>query len=141
MIQEITSFSKSLLSFQNNLAQLLQEVFPDLDQNKMNDVDNNQEIRFKCRCSKERSLSALKLLGDEEWGSIINEDEKAEVRCHFCNNYYHISKDELISLLRNKWGGIVIIKTEAVFLLEGKELLAKLLIDLHLVDLEVLIGY
>ena len=58
-----------------------------------------ENIRFHCNCSKHRSLNALKILGREEILSMIDEDKGAELRCHFCNNEYLITKEELKTLL------------------------------------------
>ncbi len=57
-------------------------------------------VEFKCSCSKDRFGEALISLGKKELQEIIVEDEKAEVQCHFCNNTYMFSKDELEELLR-----------------------------------------
>lgn len=38
---------------------------------------------------------ALKTLGKKELEKIINEDEKAELTCHFCNKKYMFTKEEL----------------------------------------------
>ncbi len=98
--KEITCFSKRLKDCKDNLHALLEDVFPDLDPIQSNDNDTCQKILFKCSCSKKRSLSALKLLGEEELKTILNEDEKAELTCHFCNNKYLINKSELELLLK-----------------------------------------
>lgn len=55
-------------------------------------------INFKCDCSKEKFASGLASLGDPEIQKIIEEDGEAEVVCHFCQNTYHYSKDELESI-------------------------------------------
>ena len=33
---------------------------------------------------------------------LINEDGEADTNCHFCNNHFHFSKEELIELLNLK---------------------------------------
>ncbi len=55
--------------------------------------------QFVCDCSKERMEKALISLGTEELAQIIEEDEKAELTCHFCLDRYQFSKDELQTLL------------------------------------------
>ncbi len=52
-------------------------------------------VRFQCRCSRERLEQALKGLGDEELDKMIHEDHGAEASCHFCNEVYHFTEDEL----------------------------------------------
>ena len=95
--REIKCFNKILNDCQNNLYDLLQEVFPDLD--TIENTDTSQEISFKCGCSRERSISALKLLEQKELIQILTEDGKAELTCHFCNTKYLISKDDLMKLI------------------------------------------
>ncbi len=55
-------------------------------------------IQFKCECSKERHSNALVALGKDELQAIIDEDEKAETHCHFCNQFYHWNLEELQQL-------------------------------------------
>src|SRR5690625_3799115 len=56
-------------------------------------------IQYRCTCSKERMLRAIKGLGEAEIISMIKEDHGAEVTCHFCNEKYQISESELQALL------------------------------------------
>jgi len=97
--KEISSFSERLYENKGNLLNLLKEVFPDLDVNSLKGENIKENIRFLCNCSKERSLRALKILGSEEISKMINEDNGAELRCHFCNNIYKLTEEELKSLL------------------------------------------
>ena len=55
-------------------------------------------VKFECKCSKERFASAMISLGVKELQDIIEEDGKAETVCHFCNEAYHFSKEELEEL-------------------------------------------
>lgn len=59
-------------------------------------------ITFKCHCSRERVEGALLSLGKEELQKIIDEQEEAEIQCHFCNEKYHVSREELIKLIASK---------------------------------------
>ena len=54
---------------------------------------------YKCDCSKEKMENALMAIGKEELKSIINEDGKAELVCHFCNKKYSFNKQELENIL------------------------------------------
>ncbi len=56
-------------------------------------------ITFKCYCSKERIENAIISLGADEIKSMIEEDHGAETRCHFCNEVYTFSEEELKVLL------------------------------------------
>ena len=54
---------------------------------------------FKCSCSREKISGALKSVGIEELEDMINKDGKAEVSCHFCNEKYEFTKEELLDLI------------------------------------------
>ncbi len=97
--KEINSFSELLNKKGNNLISLIEEIFPDLDQSPSDIISTSQEVHFKCRCSRERSLSALKIFGKDELQKMIKEDGKAELTCQFCKNVYLVKEDELISLI------------------------------------------
>ena len=58
-----------------------------------------QPVAFKCQCSKERIENAIVSLGAEEIQSMIDEDGQAEAQCHFCNEIYMLTKEDLEELL------------------------------------------
>ena len=57
-------------------------------------------IQFKCKCSKERLERAIIGLGNNEILQMIEEDGQAEATCHFCNEVYHFTEEELRNLLQ-----------------------------------------
>ncbi|MEH7343471.1 Hsp33 family molecular chaperone HslO [Bacillus sp. JJ1532] len=57
-------------------------------------------VSFTCTCSKERFGNVITSLGAEEIQDMIDKEGKAEAQCHFCNEIYHYSKDELEGLKR-----------------------------------------
>ena len=97
--REITCFSEILDNCKNNLYELLKNVFPDLDSLTLESLDRSQEICFKCGCTRNRSVAALKLLGKEELNKVIDEDGQAELICHFCNKKYIILANEIKALI------------------------------------------
>lgn len=50
---------------------------------------------FACKCSRERAVKTLITLGKEDLEKLAGERDETEVRCHFCNEVYLFSKDEL----------------------------------------------
>ncbi|WP_017720057.1 Hsp33 family molecular chaperone HslO [Kamptonema formosum] len=58
-----------------------------------------QMVRFHCGCSPDRFLGALKLLGEAELQDMIEKDDGAEATCHFCNEVYQASRDDLSQLI------------------------------------------
>ncbi len=97
--REINSFGELLNKKGNNLISLIEEIFPDLDQSPSDIISKSQEVNFKCRCSRERSISALKILGKEELTEMIKDEGEAELICQFCKKIYLINEIELTSLI------------------------------------------
>ncbi|AWR85528.1 Hsp33 family molecular chaperone HslO [Meiothermus taiwanensis] len=58
-------------------------------------------LAFRCRCSRERALSALVYFSPEEREEMIEQDGGAEVQCHWCAEKYQITPEEIRSL---PWG-------------------------------------
>ncbi len=52
-------------------------------------------VQFQCNCSKERFGDAIISLGTEEINDMIEKEGMAEAHCHFCNEKYIFSKEEL----------------------------------------------
>jgi molecular chaperone Hsp33 len=97
--KEISGFSQKLASCEGNLEELLREIFPDLDPQLLDDAEAAQEVSFHCPCSRKRSVNALKLLGRDELSEILQQDGKAELTCHFCNEIYAVGGRELQELI------------------------------------------
>jgi len=57
------------------------------------------EVRFSCRCSRERVEGLLAALGRQELTQMLEEDEGAEVTCRFCAERYVFGADDLRRLL------------------------------------------
>lgn len=57
------------------------------------------ELKYTCDCSRERIKKVLKSIGNKEIKSMIDDDGKAEVLCHFCNTKYLFSKEDLEELI------------------------------------------
>ena len=98
--QEIKSFSEELYKSNNNLLSLIKNIFPDIDDKSISEDARSQSIQFKCRCSRERSLNALRLLDKTELKDILNQDGKAELTCEFCKEKYLISFEEIQKMIR-----------------------------------------
>ncbi|WP_404332234.1 Hsp33 family molecular chaperone HslO [Mesobacillus maritimus] len=56
-------------------------------------------VEFRCECSRDRISNALLSLGSEEIQDMIDKDGQAEAQCHFCNENYYFSKEDLEALL------------------------------------------
>ncbi|AHV95004.1 Hsp33 family molecular chaperone HslO [Paenibacillus sabinae] len=100
--EEITEIEKNLNSTPSVTAlldqgmepeEMLRQILPDTE------VLDEMAITFKCHCSRERVEQTLVSLGRHELEQIIEEDGKAEVVCHFCNEAYSFDKNELLEIL------------------------------------------
>lgn len=61
-------------------------------------IHESMPIEFRCKCSKERISNAIIGLGNDEIQSMIDEDKGAEATCHFCNERYEFTVEELEEL-------------------------------------------
>ena len=58
-------------------------------------IEEQSHPYYECNCSREKFKKGLISLGKEELQKVIEEDEKAEICCQFCNQKYNFSKAEL----------------------------------------------
>lgn len=90
-IYEAGSVSKML---ENNLS--IEELARKVTGDKyVKIMERNDMAKYACDCSKERMLEALMTVGKEELRKMVEEDDKVEMSCHFCNKKYQFSKEEL----------------------------------------------
>jgi molecular chaperone Hsp33 len=85
-----------LLRSGKTLPEIFQQLLGDLGLVILPEV---QMVRFDCKCSFDRVLGALKLLGKDELLDMIEKDNGAEATCHFCGEVYHASSDHLMQLV------------------------------------------
>ncbi|MGE0992958.1 redox-regulated molecular chaperone HslO [Bacillus sp. GMa5/2] len=64
-------------------------------------VLETMDVQFNCTCSRERIESVLISLGKTELEQIREEEEETEVHCHFCNERYKFSKEDITILIEN----------------------------------------
>ncbi|WP_336790732.1 Hsp33 family molecular chaperone HslO [Paenibacillus sp. MMO-177] len=62
-------------------------------------IHDSLELKFQCKCSRDRVEQTLISLGASELEQIIEEDGKAEVVCHYCNEAYTFDREQLQELL------------------------------------------
>lgn len=53
---------------------------------------DGQSIRFHCSCSRDSVSNMLRMMGEKEIKSIIEERGELEVHCDFCNQHYRFDK-------------------------------------------------
>lgn len=89
-LQKITSVT-ALLDAGNSPEQLLAILLEGMDM----EITDTQPVQFRCNCSKERVEKALISVGAEELQNMIEDDKDIEVNCHFCNQNYTFTVEEL----------------------------------------------
>ncbi len=65
------------------------------------EVLDSWEAVYHCDCSRDRTKGILRSLGKKDLAELAEEQDGAEVCCHFCNKKYRFSRDELLEMLRN----------------------------------------
>lgn len=81
-------------------TEILQEVVGEFAPS----VVDEQNIQFVCRCSQERVLGALVLLGLDEIKDLLVTKGQADVTCEFCNQQFVIDRASLESLIAQNSG-------------------------------------
>jgi len=59
-------------------------------------------VQFQCQCSRDRISRAIQGLGAAEIEDMIVTDGQAEAQCHFCNENYLFSKENLEDMLQSE---------------------------------------
>ena len=78
------------------LKEIAQKITGDKD---VKVIDASIEPKYNCGCSKEKFAGSLITLGEKQLKELIEEDEKAEIKCQFCNKTYQFNKEELEGIL------------------------------------------
>ena len=94
-ISQLSGFTP-LLRAGKSLNDIMEDMLGDLD---LTIMPESQLVRFSCRCSFDRVLGALKMLGEAELKDMIEKDEGAEATCQFCNEVYQATESELSQII------------------------------------------
>jgi len=94
-LENITSVSK-MIEGGMTPEELLTELLGDMDYRIM----ARKDVKFKCRCSRERSFELVAGLGKEDIEETLAQEGEIEVRCHFCNSTYNFEKEEVEELIK-----------------------------------------
>lgn len=80
------------------LEDLLQRIFKEMPDEYIPQTLEFREVKWQCDCCEERLEQVLMTIGRKELGQIIEEDEKAELVCQFCEKKYFFNKEHLQKL-------------------------------------------
>lgn len=98
----IEKLQEKMLEF-DSISSLLSEGYyiDDIMEMAMNPIEvkelDRQPVDFFCRCTRKRFIGALAMLGYEDLKEIS--DEGQELVCHFCNEHYNVTQEEIEDLL------------------------------------------
>lgn len=83
-------FREALRSAGGNARSLMKALFDE-------EIDVLQSVpaAFKCRCSRDRVLGALRTMGKAELSDVLEKEKQADVTCHFCSTRYVITEQEI----------------------------------------------
>ncbi len=94
-LMSLTGFTP-LLKAGKTLPEIIEELVGDIG---LEFLPDSHDVRFYCRCTRDRMMGALKLLGTTELTDMIKVDDGAEATCQFCNEVYHADSDQLQDLI------------------------------------------
>ena len=66
------------------------------------EILDEKPVSFACPCSYERAVSMISSIDRAELESMLREDKGAVMTCHFCNEAYRLSEDELESIIQTQ---------------------------------------
>lgn len=99
-VENIKSVTDMLKSGKSN-EELIREIMKDFEV----DILEEQEVKYKCDCSRERMEKAIISLGRQEIQDMIEEQGEAETECRFCGGKYLFTRADLermLELSKNK---------------------------------------
>lgn len=86
-----------MLDEQKTLEEIAKEVTGDSNLKVLAEI--NPE--YECNCSREKCEKGLIAIGKEELQKIIDEEEKIEIACNFCDKKYEFTREDMKKLLNN----------------------------------------
>ncbi|MDZ7681390.1 MAG: Hsp33 family molecular chaperone HslO [Fodinibius sp.] len=98
----IEELQEKMLQFQDISKLLANDYYIDdimeqaMDPIEVKELDR-QPVDFFCRCTRDRFINALAMLGVDDLEEIS--DEGQELVCHFCNEHYDVTQEEIEDIL------------------------------------------
>lgn len=111
MMPEADDFTRDILTYRldeippvteainknGNIDSILEELFDGMDPQILSEYEPD----YICGCSKDKVQRMLISLGKEELEDIAKSEDITEVSCHFCNERYIFTREEIYELLKN----------------------------------------
>ena len=64
------------------------------------EVIYEEQVEYKCKCSREKIAATLQGLGKKELEEMRDDLPQVDVKCHFCNTEYSFSKSDIENILK-----------------------------------------
>lgn len=93
-LEEIPSIT-DLITKGMSIEEILEYIFEDMDLN----IIGNGVPEYYCDCSREKVEKALISLGRKELNEIYEEGKSEKLVCHFCNEGYEFTNEDIKELL------------------------------------------
>ena len=102
-VSELEASAEFAVTFDPVREMNIQDLLESIDQQSLQaipiEVLEDQPVKWRCSCGQERVEAVLASLPVEEITSMLEEDGKAEVVCHFCNIAYEIGPERLQQMI------------------------------------------
>ncbi len=63
-------------------------------------ITEEREVHFRCKCNREKLEQIVISLGEQEAREILETEKQLELTCHFCNEKYQFTSEDLHHLFR-----------------------------------------
>lgn len=90
-IKSVTTFFEE----GNNLDDLLDLLLNNFEYKVIEEI----KPKYKCNCTKDKVKKALIAVGKKDLKEILEEDNQAELKCHFCNKKYLFDEKDLKNII------------------------------------------
>ena len=80
---------------EDGIEEVFRQVLKGFDYN----IVSEEEVDYKCYCSRDRVMGALAAIKKEELQEMADEGEDIEVCCQFCDKKYTFTPDELRAMI------------------------------------------
>lgn len=94
-LRSITEF----IPFVQNASELVERIMEPMPPLYRARPLEERHIEWHCGCSRERMEQALMSIGAEDLRELAEEDQNAEIICHFCLEPYRFKREDLKALL------------------------------------------
>ena len=100
-VRESPSISKQILEGADAEA-LVKTLLADFE---LMELDHDYPVTYSCRCSYDRVVRSMFLLGAADLDEMIAEKKPVDVSCEFCGRHYQVLEEDLIKIRNESYKG------------------------------------